>query len=152
MVELSKKRKGKIGELIITKKLLDMGFDVYDNIVDDKGIDIIVRNEIHGKIKHNDIQVKHSKHYEQQDLYWFGLSASTFRPYSNLYIAFVLDENRIFVIPSIVLQKFRKQIPVDKQGNYKITIKQRENWGLVLKRKKPLNIDKYLNNFKQLEA
>lgn len=70
---LNPKRKGKIGELIATRKLIELGFDVYDNIVDDRGIDLIIRNENKNVINHKDIQVKFSKFYETGSLYWFDI-------------------------------------------------------------------------------
>lgn len=150
-MKLSPKRKGKIGELIIIKKLTESGFDVYDNIVDDKGIDLIVRNESKRKIAHKDVQVKYSKLYEKGNLYWFGISKSTFKQSKKLYILFVLDENRIFVFPSFVLAKILKNVYADKKGNWKVVIKQEDNWVIRSKTKvKNIIIDTYLNNFKLL--
>ncbi|PJE72761.1 MAG: hypothetical protein COV00_03540 [Candidatus Tagabacteria bacterium CG10_big_fil_rev_8_21_14_0_10_40_13] len=147
---LNPKRKGKIGELIAIRKLTELGFDVYDNIVDDRGIDLIVRNEKKGTINHKDIQVKFSKFYDKFDLYWFGISKSTFSPSEKLYILFVLDENRIFVIPSSELFRILKNVRTDKKGNWKITITLKDNWVIRCRKKASVNIEKYLNNFSQL--
>jgi len=150
-MKLNPKRKGKIGELIVTKKLTELGFDVYDNIVDDRGIDLIIRNESKNQIIHKDIQVKYSKKYEVGELYWFGIGQSTFKPSKKLYILFVLDENRIFVFPSIELSKILKNVSSDKKGNWKIVIKQEDNWVMKTKSKnKDITIDVFLNNFKLL--
>ncbi|MGC9049153.1 MAG: hypothetical protein ACP5IX_02970 [Patescibacteria group bacterium] len=150
-MNLNPKRKGKIGELIATRKLTELGFDVYDNIVDDRGIDLIIRNEYKGSINHKDIQVKFSRFYEKFDLYWFGINKPTFRPNDKLYLLFVLDENRIFVIPSIELFQILKNVRVDKRGNWKITIMLKDNWVIKSKKGKAnINIEKYLNNFSQL--
>jgi len=150
-MDLNPKRKGKIGELIAIRKLTELGFDVYDNIVDDRGIDLIIRNEHKRIINHKDIQVKFSRFYEKFDLYWFGINKSTFSPNEKLYLLFVLDENRIFVIPSLDLFQILKDVRVDNKGNWKITITLKDNWMIKSKKGKPnINIEKYLNNFSQL--
>jgi len=147
---LSPKRKGKIGELIAIRKLTELGFDVYDNIVDDRGIDLIVRNEKKGDINHKDIQIKFSKFYDKFDLYWFGMNKSIFSPSDKLYVLFVLDENRIFVVPSLELFKILKNVRTDKKGNWKITITLKDNWVIRCRKKSSVSIEKYLNNFSQL--
>jgi len=147
---LNSKRKGKIGELIAIRKLTELGFDVYDNIVDDRGIDLIIRNENKGNIDHKDIQIKFSKFYDKLNLYWFGISKSTFYPSEKLYVLFVLDENRIFVIPSLELFRILKNVRTDKKGNWKITINLRDNWIIRCRRKTNVVIERYLNNFSQL--
>jgi len=152
MVELSGQRRGKIGETIAIKKLMELGFDVYDNIVDDIGIDLIVRTEAKDAIKHKDIQVKHSKYYEKHNYFWFGIGKSTFKSYEKLFFMFVLDEHRIFIIPSRDMKKFLQNVWTDKKGNWKIVIQQKENWNILCKRgKENINIEKYLNNFQQLK-
>lgn len=151
MAELSGKRRGTVGELIITKKLIELGFDVYDNIVDDRGIDLIIRNDSKGKIFHKDLQVKHSKYYPKHNYYWFGLSKATYKPYNRLFLAFVIDEHKMFIIPSARLNEFLKKVWTDKKGNWKIVIQQKDNWELMCKSgKKNINIEIYLNNFSQL--
>jgi hypothetical protein len=149
--ELSGQRRGKIGEVIAIKKLIELGFDVYDNIVDDRGIDLIVRLESKDKISHKDIQVKHSKFYPAHNYYWFGISRQSFKAHKELYFMFILDEHRVFLIPSIVMKILIKDMWTDKKGNWKIVIQQKENWEML--RRKGVggfNIEKYLNNFSQL--
>lgn len=151
MAKLSGQRRGKIGEVIAVKKLIEQGFDVYDNIVDDRGIDLIIRNEKRGKIEHKDLQVKHSKYYPKHNYYWFGIGKATFNAHKGLYLMFILDEYKIFVIPSMEMKRFLKKVWTDKKGNWKIVIQQRENWMILCKKgKKNINIEKYLNNFVQL--
>lgn len=147
---LNPKRKGKIGELIAIRKLTELGFDVYDNIVDDRGIDLVLRNEKRGDVNHKDLQIKFSKFYDKFDLYWFGMSKSTFSPSEKLYVLFVLDENRIFVIPSLELFRILKNVRTDKKGNWKITIALKDNWVIKRRKKADVSIEKYLNNFSQL--
>jgi len=150
-MELSGRRRGKIGETIAIKQLIERGFDVYDNIVDDRGIDLILRNENKANVQHKDVQIKHSKFYHKSNDFWFGIGKSTFKPTKSLYFMFVLDENRIFVIPSIELAKFLKRVWTDKSGNWKIIIKLKENWVVVAKKgSHDVNIERYLNNFSQL--
>jgi len=38
-------RKGRIGELLVIKDLLEKGFDVYTPIVDDNGVDLVVMED-----------------------------------------------------------------------------------------------------------
>lgn len=153
MTELSGRRRGKIGEVISVKKLIELGFDTYDNIVDDRGIDLIVRNEARGRIEHKDVQIKHSKYYQKHNYYWFGIGKATFKAHKKLYLMFVLDENRIFVIPSMQMKKFLKNVWTDKKGNWKIVIQQKDNWVILCKKgKRNINIERYLNNFAQLRA
>lgn len=153
MVELTKQRRGKVGELIVTSVLIKKGYDVYDSIIDDRGIDIIVRVEKGNKVFHKDIQVKHSKYYEKSMDYFFGISKSTFVARSNYYFAFVLDKDKIFIIPSNFIKTNWDSMWQDKSGNLKIIIKPSENYMWLCKKgKKNIVIDKYLNNFSQLEA
>lgn len=56
-------RQGKSYEKIIIGNLLGAGFDVYETVADDQGIDGIIRIEKEGKVKYYDFQSKGSKNF-----------------------------------------------------------------------------------------
>jgi len=41
---MNKIKKGRYGEYVVILKLLEKGFEVYPSLVDDRGVDIVVRN------------------------------------------------------------------------------------------------------------
>lgn len=87
---------GRIGELLMQAEFIKNGFDVFSTEVDDKGVDLVVKNE-HGE--YFDIQVKTSN-----QTYVF-MRKEVFKPRTNLYVALlILDkkENQFFIlIPSL---------------------------------------------------
>lgn len=87
---------GRVGELLIKAKFIENGFDVFSTEVDDKGVDLVVKNE-HGK--YFDIQVKTSN-----QTYVF-MRKEVFKPCNNLYVALLIldkQEKQFFVlIPSL---------------------------------------------------
>jgi hypothetical protein len=58
-------RNGKSSELIVAGELLRYGLDVYLPLVDDRAIDMIVRQPMLGAVKHYDIQVKSVSGYNR---------------------------------------------------------------------------------------
>lgn len=75
---------GKRQEYVIVAELLKRGFDVYMTLVDDQGIDCIIR--INNKT-YIDIQIKaRSKTVRQWNLF----AAMTIEPRSNYYFVFYL--------------------------------------------------------------
>ncbi len=76
--------KGKIGELIIYKELLDRNFNVYTSIVDNNGIDAIIYKDN----KYFTLQIKHAtktsfvkinKKYTNNRRYSFGFGTTGLR-------------------------------------------------------------------------
>jgi hypothetical protein len=56
-----KMRSGSATELLVAAELLRLGVDVYRPLVDDVGVDLLVRSNCEGRVKHYDIQVKSVK-------------------------------------------------------------------------------------------
>lgn len=87
---------GRVGELLVIAKFIENGFDVFSTEVDDKGVDLVVKNELG---KYFDIQVKTSN-----QTYVF-MRKEVFKPRTNLYVALlILDkkEDQFFIlIPSL---------------------------------------------------
>jgi len=50
----------------------------------------------------------------------------------------VLDENRIFVIPSLELFKILRSVRTDEKSNWKITITLQDNWIIKCRKKTDL--------------
>ena len=60
---ISRQASGKHAELKVASELIGLGLEVYFPFVDTSGVDLIVRVERNGKVKHYDIQVKSVKGY-----------------------------------------------------------------------------------------
>lgn len=86
---------GKRQEYMAVAELLRRGFDVYMTLVDDQGIDCIVRlNES----TYIDIQIKARSRDAKQ---WNFFAAMTFKPRKNLYFIFYTERtNAYWIIPS----------------------------------------------------
>lgn len=76
---------GKRQEYIIAGELLKRGFDVYMTLVDDQGIDCILRLDQHRYI---DVQIKARSNDAQQ---WNRFAALSFVPRKNLYFIFYAE-------------------------------------------------------------
>lgn len=86
---------GKRQEYSVVAELLKRGFDVYMTLVDDQGIDCIIRLD---NKKYLDIQIKARSKDAQQ---WNFFAAMTFEPRDNFYFIFYTEKNNNFwVIPS----------------------------------------------------
>jgi hypothetical protein len=86
---------GKRQEYLVVAELLKRGFDVYMTLVDDQGIDCIIR--LNSK-RYLDIQIKaRSKETKQ----WNKFPLLSFEPKDNHYFIFYTEKNNTFwVIPS----------------------------------------------------
>jgi hypothetical protein len=89
---------GKRREYIAIAELLKRGFDVYMTLVDDQGIDCVIRlNEN----KYLDIQIKARS---KEAIQWNVFAAMSFEPRENLYFIFYTELNDSYwTIPSIEL-------------------------------------------------
>ncbi len=86
---------GKRQEYIVIAELLRRGFDVYATLVDDQGIDCIVR--LNGK-KYLDIQIKARSKVAKQ---WNFFAAMSFIPRQNYWFIFYTEMNNTFwILPS----------------------------------------------------
>lgn len=91
---------GKRREYIAIAELLKRGFDVYMTLVDDQGIDCVIRVS---EKRYLDIQIKARSASAKQ---WNIFSAMTFKPRDNLYFIFFTERNQSYwVFPSVELHK-----------------------------------------------
>ena len=117
---------GKSCEHRIFSELLKRGFDVYLPIVDDKGVDCIVRN---GNGSHIDIQIKGRKPR------WI-FTLGKVEPRDNYFYIFMPPDQEIYVVPSSVIAKW---------------LRGREKIGITAGMKAELEMN-YKNNFDILSA
>lgn len=91
---------GKRQEYVAIAELLKRGFDVYQTLVDDKGIDCIIRRELEGQLSYLDIQIR-ARSGDAQSRSW-GLWPSTrFVPRLNYFFIFYSEPlGRYWIIPS----------------------------------------------------
>ncbi|HET6440855.1 MAG TPA: hypothetical protein VFH53_00645 [Phycisphaerae bacterium] len=89
---------GKRQEYSVVAELLRHGFDVYMTLVDDQGIDCVVRLDA---TRYVDVQIKaRSKDAKQ----WSTFAAMDFEPRPNLFFIFYTEKNATFwTIPSLDL-------------------------------------------------
>lgn len=93
---------GKRQEYRVIAKLLDLGFDVYQTLVDDQAIDCIVR--INPK-KYLDIQIKASSTRSQKVNAGIFV-AKDFKPRDNYFFVFYVEYlDKFWVIPSKLFHK-----------------------------------------------
>jgi hypothetical protein len=128
---------GKRQEYSVVAQLLRRGFDVYMTLVDDQGIDCVVRLD---ERRYLDIQIKARSCDAKQ---WNFFAAMSFTPRRNLYFIFYTERNDSYwVIPSQ---------EVAKLGVYNKTGKNAGKVSLALPKTdqgiKPGRFAKYLNAF-----
>ncbi len=114
-------------EFLVMAEFLRWGLEVYSTEVDERGIDLLVRNNA-GNIY--DVQVKSSR-----NLNYIFFRKETFAPRNNLYASVVLlmDDNpaALFLIPSTVwAQPTDLFVSRDYEG-----LKSKPEWGLNLSQK-----------------
>jgi len=86
---------GKRQEYVVVAELLKRGFDVYMTLVDDQGIDCILR--INDKT-YIDIQIKARS---KTAIQWNFFAGMTINPYENYYFIFYTEKNDTFwIMPS----------------------------------------------------
>lgn len=91
---------GKRREYIAIAELLKRGFDVYMTLVDDQGIDCIIRVD---ERRYLDIQIKARSRDAKQ---WQVFAAMTFKPRDNLYfILYTERDDSYWIFPSHDLDK-----------------------------------------------
>jgi len=95
---------GKRQEYSVVAQLLRRGFDVYMTLVDDKGIDCIVRLD---ERRYVDVQIKARSKDAQQ---WNFFAAMNFKPRSNLFFIFYIERTDTFwTLPSTEVAKLSTQ-------------------------------------------
>ncbi|MBT3022051.1 MAG: DUF4365 domain-containing protein [Candidatus Thiodiazotropha sp. (ex Lucina aurantia)] len=86
---------GKRQEYVVVAELLKRGFDVYMTLVDDQGIDCIIRIDDQTYI---DIQIKARSKIAKQ---WNFFAAMTIEPKDNYFFIFYTEKNdTLWVMPS----------------------------------------------------
>ena len=106
---------GKRLEFLVMGRLLQLGFDVYQTLVDDQGIDCIVREEKDNRIRYLDIQIKaRSKCCQPKNRGLFA-AMDIPDPRPNYFFIFYSEQADTFwVIPS---QEVTKRAYQNKQGH-----------------------------------
>ncbi len=113
---------GKRQEYVVIAELLRRGFDVYQTLVDDQGIDCIIRREKDGKLEYLDIQIKaRSKDCNPKNAGRF-VPLDVPNPRPNYYFIFYSEQaNAFWVVPSVELVKAARQNKTGQnQGRYSI--------------------------------
>lgn len=91
---------GKRQEFVLMSELLKRGFDVYMTLVDDQGIDCIIRKDEQCFI---DIQIKARSEVAKQGC---TFAAMTVKPRSNYFFMFYTEStDTVWVVPSVELKK-----------------------------------------------
>jgi hypothetical protein len=86
---------GKRQEYSVVAELLKLGFDVYMTLVDDQGIDCVVRLDAN---HYADVQIKARS---KEALQWSTFAAMNFESRPNLFFIFYTEKNETFwTIPS----------------------------------------------------
>jgi len=109
---------GKRQEYVAIAELLKRGFDVYMTLVDDQGIDCVVRLD---HKRYIDIQIKARS---KTAIHWSFFAAMDFKPRDNYYFIFYLEKNNTFwTIPSKHVAKLSIQNKAGKnKGKYSLTL------------------------------
>lgn len=86
---------GRRQEYAVIAELLCLNFDVYSTLVDDQGIDCVIRLDGH---RYLDVQIKARSDKAQQ---WYLFAAMTIEPRDNFFFVFYIEKNDTFwVLPS----------------------------------------------------
>lgn len=111
--------KGKSSEYFVYSRLMEAGFDIYPAIVDDKGIDCIIRLD---ENKYLDIQIKSSSKDANQPRNFAYIS--TFEPRENYFFIFQPGkENDLWILPSSeVVKRWTLGKKGNEEGKFNITV------------------------------
>lgn len=141
---------GKRQEYVVIAELLRRGFDVYQTLVDDQGIDCVIRQEKEGKLRYLDIQVKaRSKDCNPRNAGRFA-AMEIVNPRPNYFFIFYSEQaDTYWVVPSEELVQLARQNKTGRnQGRYTINFCNVRADGTVMPRPK---FDPYKNNFDLLK-
>jgi len=143
---------GKRQEYIAIAEFLKRGYDVYQTLVDDQGIDCVIRKLVDGTPRYIDIQIKaRSKDCQPKDAARFaGMSIPEPR---NNYLFFFYSEqvNTYWIIPSIKLTEklASKNVKGKNIGKYHILLTGIKKERAIVKKKYEQYVGE--NGFKILE-
>jgi hypothetical protein len=113
-------RKGKVGELKVQQQLLLKGYNVYDNIVDDGGVDLIIEKEN----MYYKIQIKRATKRDKNQRLSFRLGDSN--EFADFYICEYNEQ--YWVIPKKEIHSDAFQIYPDSQRGYNLF---KDKWELL---------------------
>lgn len=118
---------GKRQEYVVISELLRKEFDVYMTLVDDQGIDCIIRLDPNHYL---DIQIKARSKTAKQ---WNFFGAMNIESRENYYFIFYIEKhNWLWVIPSYDVTKYARQNKTgDNIGKYSLSFPKSEesvNW------------------------
>lgn len=107
---------GKRQEFVAIGELLRRGYDVYQTLVDDQGIDCVVRKEVDGIPKYIDLQVKaRSSATVPRDWAFFNLGSLDRARGNYLFLFYAERTGTYWVIPS---ERLRKEAYRKKSGKH----------------------------------
>jgi len=131
---------GKRQEYAVIAELLKRGFDVYMTLVDDQGIDWIIRIN---KNRYLDIQIKARSKYARD---WNSFAGMPLKPRSNYFFIFYTEMNQTFwIMPSKDVRRLgSKNVSGKNIGTTSLYLPKSE------KSKKAEAFNKYKNNFELL--
>lgn len=114
---------GKRQEYIAIAELLRRGFDVYMTLVDDQGIDCVVRRVVKGVPDYLDIQIK-ARSKDTQPGNYGRFSAMEIDPRPNLYFIFYSERaDQYWIFPSLELVGEANRVKSGKAiGKYSIVL------------------------------
>lgn len=141
---------GKRQEYVVIAELLRRGFDVYQTLVDDQGIDCIIRQEREGELRYLDVQIKaRSKDCKPRNAGRFA-AMDIANPRPNYFFIFYSEQaNTYWVVPSEELVRLARRNKTGRnEGRYTINFCNVRADGTVAPRPK---FDRYKNNFSLLE-
>jgi len=109
---------GKRQEYVVVAELLRHNFDVYMTLVDDQGIDCVIRLD---HSRYLDIQIKARSKTAQQ---WNFFAAITIEPQDNYFFIFYLEANdTLWIMPSQDVVKLAIQNKSgENEGKFSLTL------------------------------
>lgn len=141
---------GKRQEYVVIAELLRRGFDVYQTLVDDQGIDCIIRLDDQGGLRYIDLQIKaRSKDCDPNNAGRFT-AIEIVNPRPNYYFIFYSEQaDTYWVVPSLKLVSIAYQNKKGKNmGRYGINFCTLRANGEVIPNPK---FDEYRDNFNLLK-
>lgn len=109
---------GKRQEYIIIAELLKRGFDVYMTLVDDQGIDCIIRLD---ESRYIDVQIKARSNEAKHGTRFAGIKIEQRNNY--FFIFYTQQNDTTWVIPSVELATIAYRIPGgENEGKYSIDL------------------------------
>lgn len=130
----SSKSFGERYEYRAISELLENGYDVYKTLVDDQGIDCIIRSEIDSSPKYVDLQIKARSNGAKDPATFAAMDITNPRP--NYAFMFYSERlNDFWIIPSIDLDSklAYKNKNGKNKGRYRIDLSGKENGMLIPK-------------------